>query len=119
MRRILFLSLALALTTAAFTSVASASVSARAAQNCSVPKYPGVGYFTGLSVSHVGCATGRKLMLSFYRCRIKHGKAGRCTSTVLGFRCSEHRIAIPTEIDSRVTCTKGSQKIVHTYQQDL
>lgn len=92
---------------------------AQAARSCSTPKYPGVGYFTSLSVRHVSCGTGRKLMLKYYRCRIKHGKAGRCTSRVMRYRCHERRQSIPTEIDARVTCKRGHRVVVHTYQQDL
>jgi hypothetical protein len=29
------------------------------------------------------------------------------------------RMSIPTEVDARVTCAKGAQRIVHTYEQDL
>ena len=34
------------------------------------------------------------------------------------YRCKERRESIPTEIDGEVTCTRGSRKIVHTYQQN-
>ena len=27
--------------------------------------------------------------------------------------------SIPTEIDARVTCNRGSQRIIHTYQQNI
>ena len=33
--------------------------------------------------------------------------------------CHEKRNSIPTEIEARVTCTRGSATVVHTYQQDL
>jgi hypothetical protein len=88
------------------------------AATCRVPKYPGSGYFTSLSVSHTSCATGRKVALAYYHCRLRHGVKGRCTSRVLGYSCKERRESIPTEIDARVTCTRGSRKVVHTYQQN-
>lgn len=94
------------------------SASASSAKSCSPPKYPGVGYFTSLKVSGTGCATGRKLTLAYYRCRVRHGLRGRCGSSVLGYKCTETRNAIPTEIDARVTCRRSRAKIVHTYQQD-
>jgi hypothetical protein len=91
--------------------------SARAA-TCAPPKYPGSGYFTSLRVSHVSCSTGRKFVVAYYKCRTKHGVKGRCTSRVSGYRCTEKRHSISTEIDARVSCKRGSRSIVHTYQQN-
>jgi hypothetical protein len=86
---------------------------------CDEPKYPGEGYFTSLTVKGVRCATGSKLALAYYRCRIRAGgRQGRCTRTVLGYRCTEKRNAIPTEINARVTCKRRGQTVVHTYQQN-
>ncbi len=93
-------------------------VQATTARTCSVPKYPGLGYFTTLSVSGTSCATGDKVAFAYYRCRLQHGKAGICHTKVLGFSCREQRNSIPTEIEARVTCRKGSETVVHTYQQD-
>lgn len=96
----------------------AAQPTATAAKSCgSLPKYPGVGYFTSLKVYGLSCSSGKKVMMAHYRCRVKHGKAGKCSS-VSGYRCSEKRITGPTEYDSRVTCKKGSKKVVYTYQQD-
>jgi hypothetical protein len=100
-------------------ATAMAGTSARSAATCTPPKYPGVGYFTTLSVSHTSCATGRKVVLAYYHCRLKHGRAGHCTSKVLGYKCTEKRNSIPTEIDARVVCKLGSRSVTHTYQQDL
>jgi len=91
---------------------------ANVARTCSVPKYPGLGYFTSLTVSGTSCATGDKLAFAYYHCRIRSGPAGRCHSVVLGYSCREQRNSIPTEIDARVTCRKGSATVVHTFQQD-
>lgn len=113
--------LALLSAVAIFTPGAGATAAvprASAARTCSVPKYPGLGYFTSLSVSGTSCSTGDKLVFAYYRCRLRHGKAGTCHSTVLGFSCREQRNSIPTEIEARVTCRKGSETVVHTYQQD-
>ena len=97
----------------------SAGPAATAARACRPPKYPGSGYFTSVRATGTGCATAKKLVLAYYRCRLKHGKAGKCRGRVLGFRCSEKRNSIPTEIDARVTCRKGSATVIHTYQQNL
>jgi hypothetical protein len=104
--------------TACAGTPAGASPVARAARVCSAPKYPGLGYFTSLSVTNTSCATGDKLVFAYYHCRLRRGKAGTCHSSVLGFSCREQRNSIPTEIDARVTCRKGNEAIVHTYQQD-
>ena len=76
------------------------------------------GYFTSLKVTHTSCTTGRKLEVAYYHCRLHHGVKGRCTSRVMGYKCTEVRNSIPTEIDARVTCKHGSKTIVHTYQQN-
>jgi hypothetical protein len=102
----------------ATASAAPAAPQARAARSCSVPKYPGSGYFTSLKVSRVGCATGRRLALAYYRCRTRSGLKGRCRRTVLGFSCTETRQSIPTEFDARVRCRRNAQRVIHTYQQD-
>jgi hypothetical protein len=108
-----------ALAIAAVAALAGASA-AQAATSCTPPKYPGSGYFTSLSVTGTSCATGKDLVKSYYRCRIKKGKTGRCTSKVMGYSCREtKRVKIPTELDARVSCTRGARKIVHTYQQNL
>jgi hypothetical protein len=90
----------------------------RGTLNCSLPHYPGIGYFTSLTASGTTCATAKKVALAYYHCRTKNGPAGRCSHGVLGFRCEEHRVSIPTEIDARVTCHKARETVVHTYQQD-
>jgi len=106
-------------------AVLAAATSARAAspapavRSCPLPRYPGVGYFTSLTVSGTTCATGKRVAVAYYHCRTKHGAAGRCPIGVLGFRCSEHRVSIPTEIDARVTCVMGHERVIHTYQQDV
>ena len=88
------------------------------AATCSNPKYPGSGYFTSLKVTKVSCSTGKKVAIAYYKCRLKHGVKGRCTSRVLGYTCKEKRTSIPTEIDARVTCKRGSKKVEHSYQQN-
>ena len=92
--------------------------SSATAKSCTPPKYPGDGYFTSLSVSGVSCATGRDVARAYYRCRIKKGIRGRCTTRVLRFSCTERREAISTQFEARVTCKRGSKRVVHTYQQN-
>jgi hypothetical protein len=105
---------------AAMTGVGVASDPvAHAGRACAPPKYPGVGYFTTLTVSGASCSTGKRLVMAYYKCRVKSGKAGRCHKAVLGYSCHEKRNSIPTEIDARVTCKRSGATIVHTYQQDL
>lgn len=91
-------------------------------------KYPNAnpgGYFTSLKVTNVGCSTGAKLMVAYYKCRRKNGQgvAGKCKqSKVNGLRCRESRPASGNngvEYNAKVTCTSGSKKVVHTYEQRL
>jgi hypothetical protein len=100
---------------------ASADPVLHASQSCTPPKYPGQGYFTGkIRVTNISCSYGKRFVVAYYKCRTKGSRpAGRCTTKVLGFSCTEKRETIPTEIDARVTCRRGTQRIVHTYQQNL
>lgn len=105
---------------AAVAVPAATGATGHAARTCTPPKYPGQGYFTTLTVTRTGCATGRKVALGHYRCRLRNGgRKGYCRSRVSGFRCTEGaRNAIPTEFNARVTCRKGTARVVFTYQQD-
>ena len=118
MLRSLALAAAFAALLAVGVTAAGARPAAHAARSCSAPKYPGQGYFTSLQVSRVSCATGKRVTLAHYRCRIKHGRKGRCSS-VSGYRCSESRRSIATEYTSRVTCKSGTRKVIYTYEQFL
>lgn len=118
-RALILFALAAAVSLVAVTAGAHASADAHTARTCSVPRYPGSGYFTSLSVRRVSCTTGRKLALAYYRCRTAKGRAGRCHKMVIGYSCSERRQSIPTEIQARVTCRRGSKKVIHTYQQNI
>jgi hypothetical protein len=99
-------------------AVVAAVPAAASAATCTPPKYPGSGYFTSLKVTKVSCATGKSVALAFHKCRVKHGVKGRCTSRVNGYSCRETRQSISTEIDGKVTCTRGSRKVSLTYQQN-
>jgi hypothetical protein len=94
----------------------------RATRSCTPPKYPGAGYFTGkIRVTGVTCTYGKSFVLAYYKCRTSSGRhpGGHCHTRVRRFRCTEVRQSIPTEIDARVTCRRGSQRIIHTYQQNI
>ena len=117
-RTLLVFALAAALSLVAATG-AHASADAQAALTCSAPEYPGSGYFTSLSVKSVSCKTGRRVTLAHYRCRTARGRAGRCHRKVLRYSCSERRNSISTQIQSRVTCRRGSKRVVYTYQQNI
>jgi hypothetical protein len=99
-------------------AIAAAAPATASASSCTPPAYPGSGYFTTLKVAHVSCGTGRTVTLAHYRCRTESGRKGRCRRRVHGYRCSEHRDTIPTEINSRVTCKKGARRVIYTYQQN-
>ena len=102
----------------ATSTAASAAPTASAAATCSsLPKYPGVGYFTSLKATGLGCSSAKKVMIAHYKCRTKTRKTGTCKS-VSGYKCTETRNSIPTEYDARVTCRNGSKKVVYTYQQE-
>jgi hypothetical protein len=87
------------------------------------------GYFTELRVTGYssksrGCRSGKRLVAAYDRCRRERGgNKGSCNNkTVNGLKCKERRPAdlqSDTQINARVTCTKGSKKVRHTYQQNL
>jgi hypothetical protein len=100
-------------------SAASASPVTRSTATCKPPKYPGAGYFTELiRVTNVTCTYAKSFVVAYYKCRTRLSLSGKCR-TVRRFSCTERRVTIPTEIDARVTCRRGTQRIVHTYQQNL
>jgi hypothetical protein len=109
----------------------TSSPAAAATKTCphAKTKYPQAnpgGYFTSLKVTNASCSSGAKLMVAHYKCRRKNGQGieGKCKSrTVNGLRCTESRPASGrnpgVEFNARVTCKKGSKKVVFTYQQNL
>ena len=114
----------------ALAGLVGASPAVAATKTCKAgsTKYPNSnpgGYFTSLKVTNVGCSTGASLMKAFYRCRRANGQGvqGKCRSSkVNGLKCTEKRPASGnngSEFNATVTCTSGSKKIVHTYQQNL
>jgi hypothetical protein len=82
------------------------------------------GYFSQLRVTNVSCRSGKKLVYAYYACRMKKGgrKASCSGRTINSLRCKEYRkpdLQSDTQVNARVTCTKGSKKVVHSYQQNL
>jgi hypothetical protein len=114
--RVVLLSLLTALSIALFAGGSPA----QAASCGGMPSYPSSkgGYFLSLRVTKISCKTGKSLMKSHYKCRVKHGIKGTCKS-VRGYRCSEKRGAsIPTEFNAQVTCKRGAKRFVYAYQQN-
>ena len=93
------------------------------------PRYPVKngkgGYFTSLRVTNTSCKDGKDQMLAWYKCRIAKGLRGKCTrSRVRNYRCTERRGPVQSGagddvFSARVTCKKGSKKVVHTYDQEV
>jgi hypothetical protein len=106
---------------AAALLVAPASAATR---NCDVQRDSGsfgVTYVTSLKVTNTSCASGKKVVRAFTKCRKAHGGInGRCPAStrVLGYRCRETRSAIPTQFSSKVVCTAGARRVVFTYTQN-
>ena len=109
-----------ALLAALAVALLAGAPAARAA-TCADGRLPnGNGYFTSLTVTKVSCKTGKRVVLAYYKCRIKKGKKARCTDKVMGYSCREvKRTQIPTEVNARVSCKRGARRVVHTYQQNL
>lgn len=117
--------IALAVTAAAVVAVLAVPAAASAATSCrlSLKTARGMGptYVTRLKVTGTSCANAIKVTRAFHACRLKKGKRGRCTTTVLGYSCTDRRPAsesIPTQFTGHVTCKRGGARITHDYQQD-
>ena len=112
----------LALGVVLVSSAGAAPVSPRAATTCDVKRDGrklGTTYVTSLKTTQVSCAKAKRVVKAFNACRKSHGGvAGRCTTSVQGFRCAEKRgAAIPTQYSSRVTCTSGARQVRFAYTQ--
>jgi hypothetical protein len=109
----------------AFTGLVGAQPGVAATKACSTPTYPNTnpgGYFTSLQVNGVTCKTGRSVALAHYKCRVKKGRKGKCSSKVKNYRCSESRPAdsqSEEQLNAKVTCKRGSKRVVFSYQQNL
>jgi hypothetical protein len=76
-------------------------------------------YVEKLSVSHTSCATGVKVIKSYDACRLKAGGAkGRCTSKVLGFKCSEKRSSSAVQFVASARCTKRREVVKFSYSEN-
>jgi hypothetical protein len=108
---------------AALALLAVAGMGTASAKGCGVKPsdYPGEGYFTSLSVKGVSCSTGKSVAREHAPKRVNPGgRDGRDNGSVKGYSCRESsRNRTSTEINARVTCKRGSKRIVFTYQQNL
>lgn len=102
--------------------VLATAPAAAATRSCSTDKdYDsfGVTYVSQLRVTNTTCLKGKRVVRAFHQCRKANGGIrGRCTTRVLGYRCTENRTTIATQFSSRVVCTYGTRRVVHTYTQN-
>lgn len=110
----------------AVTGLVGAQAAAAKTRGCKAPSSPAGlkgGYFTELRATNVSCKRAQKLVRSYYKCRMRKGIRASCHNrTVNGLKCRESRPAslqIDTQINARVTCSKGRRKVRHSYQQNL
>jgi hypothetical protein len=102
---------------AALAPPAVADAPASASKSCSVgnSRSYGTTYVLGISARGTSCRSARRVIRAFHACR--PGKSGRC-ARVLGYSCSESRFNKSSQsYDSRVTCSRGSKTVKHTYTQ--
>ena len=135
LRRIpMFAALAcVALSALVFASSASAADPIkRATRSCSHPAYffdgGKGGYIRELRVTNLSCKYGNKFIKSYRKCRNPRGSTprGTCKRKISRFSCKEGKRTFSddgaggfSDFSVRVTCRRGGQKIVHTYQQNL
>ena len=102
---------------------ALASAPAAQAKNCfsqDEAESFGVSYVTSLTAKNTPCRNAKAVVRAYHKCRKANGgKKGRCpkTTSVLGYRCTERRSSISTQITGKATCRKGDRRVVHTYTQ--
>jgi hypothetical protein len=79
----------------------------------------GTTYVTSLKVSHLSCASAKRLVKAFHACRRANGGVkGHCEKRVSGYRCTERRgDTIPTQYSAKVTCTRSPRSVRFTYTQ--
>jgi hypothetical protein len=112
----LLIAVALGLASAVPTATAS---QAKTCKLGSASRTLGPSYVTSLTVKGTTCTAGKKLVHAYYRCRVAHGGvAGKCKTTVRGYRCTEKRAGISIQFDAKVTCAKGAARVIHTYTQN-
>ena len=113
--------LTLVLSTLALAAAAALPSSAAAAYHrCSIGDAGSYGttYVTSIGVRHVTCGKGKRVIRAYHKCRRASGGAdGRCHHRVLHFRCSERRTKGHGQFTAKVTCTRGSKRVRHTYTQ--
>jgi hypothetical protein len=99
--------LAAVLVLGAHTVHAAPAPAAHAAATCDVKKDGrrlGATYVTALTATKVSCAKAKRLVKAFNTCRHAHGGVkGKCTS-FSGYRCTEKRQSIPTELEAKASC---------------
>jgi hypothetical protein len=119
-----------ALAAAVIAGAALVPATASAATTCKLTsdeKYHRAGktlptYTRSLKVSGgATCSSAHKFIKAYYKCRVaapSSGKAGRCTTKVSGYSCTEKRSnVIKTQFDAKVTCRKGKARILTEYTQ--
>jgi hypothetical protein len=117
MARLCFVSALLALVVAA-AGAAPAQASYRSCNISGRQTTFGPSYVTSLAVRHTSCATGKRVVRAFHRCRKANGgKTGHCRHRVLHYRCTEQRGYGHGQFTGKVTCTRGSRRVRHTYTQ--
>jgi hypothetical protein len=112
-----------ALAAAALLALPFALPAQAATKKCNVQrdsdKY-GPSYITELKVTNTTCARGKEVVRAFHKCRHRNGgRDGRCPKRARpeGYRCTETRSKIATQLTGKVTCTKSRAKIVHSYTE--
>jgi hypothetical protein len=108
--------------TAALALIPSGSASAGVCSIHGQEESFGPTYVTSLRVIHTSCKRGKQVVRAYHSCRKANGGIvrGRCTRKVLGYRCKEQRgPSNGVQISPKVTCRRGTARVIHTYSQDL
>jgi hypothetical protein len=104
------------------------SASAASAKNCSF-NATAAGNFgptyvvPPIKAFGVTCSTAKRVVKAYQSCRKAHGgyKFGECphSVSVLGFHCRDKKGRNALQTFGTATCTKGSRKVVHNWEQNV
>jgi hypothetical protein len=121
-RRMLLVVVAAVASLAGSLALAAGPAAAASYKACSVKgkeRKLGTTYVTKLKARSTSCKNAESVVKAFHACRHKKGKAGRCTSKVKGYTCTDKRLdVIVLSFDSNTTCTNGSKGVKFHYQQN-
>ncbi|MCK9250466.1 MAG: hypothetical protein M0P31_16010 [Solirubrobacteraceae bacterium] len=116
LRRLALLAVALLTAVVVLTASAAPADAASCRYSAKEGRAMGPSYVTSIQVTRTSCATGKKVVKAFHKCR--GSQTGRCRKAVVRYRCTERRgKTLRGQFSSKVTCKRGKARVVHTFTE--